>query len=87
MSATRRYLVTGGTSGIGSAVAAHLTGAGHHVWVTGTRADTVAGALADGIAEGVRIRAGQALMRLPPSSDMNDANKVTNSVAPPRPLA
>ncbi|NTW39831.1 MAG: SDR family oxidoreductase [Cellulomonadaceae bacterium] len=36
MSGARRYLITGGTSGIGAAVAAHLTAVGHAVWVTGT---------------------------------------------------
>ena len=48
----RRYLVTGGTSGIGRAVAAHLTQAGHRVWITGTSQETVAEALGAGVAEG-----------------------------------
>lgn len=48
----RRYLVTGGTSGIGLAVAAHLTAEGHRVWITGTRPETVRDALDAGAAEG-----------------------------------
>ena len=49
---TRRYLITGGTSGIGRAVAQHLTGQGDAVWITGTRDATLAPALADGVAAG-----------------------------------
>ncbi|MFC6356352.1 SDR family NAD(P)-dependent oxidoreductase [Luethyella okanaganae] len=47
---SRRYLITGGTSGIGGAVASHLTAAGHDVLVTGTSAASVDAALAAGIA-------------------------------------
>lgn len=46
--AGRRYVVTGGTSGIGSYCAAHLTAAGARVWVTGTRQETVDEAVASG---------------------------------------
>jgi NAD(P)-dependent dehydrogenase (short-subunit alcohol dehydrogenase family) len=51
-SASRRYLVTGGTSGIGAMVAVHLTAAGHRVWVVGTRDDTVQAAIDRGDAVG-----------------------------------
>lgn len=47
---TRRYLVTGGTSGIGAAVASHLTAAGHDVLITGTSESSVEAALAAGTA-------------------------------------
>lgn len=49
---TRRYLVTGGTSGIGRAVARYLTDRGDSVWITGTREATLAPALDDGVAAG-----------------------------------
>lgn len=44
----RRYLITGGTSGIGAAVAAYLADCGHRVWVTGTREATVTAATTGG---------------------------------------
>ncbi|MGX6448292.1 SDR family NAD(P)-dependent oxidoreductase [Patulibacter sp. S7RM1-6] len=52
MSDERRYLVTGGTSGIGRAVAQHLTATGASVWITGTSERTLDAALADGVAAG-----------------------------------
>jgi len=52
MSGPRRYLITGGTSGIGDMCAQHLTGDGHRVWVTGTREQTVAAAIDRGAAAG-----------------------------------
>lgn len=44
---SRRYLITGGTSGIGRGVATHLSARGHRVLITGTSAATVDRALAD----------------------------------------
>ena len=52
MNASRNYLITGGTSGIGETVARHLTGHGHTVWVTGTTADGVARAIHEQFATG-----------------------------------
>ncbi|GAB6902322.1 SDR family NAD(P)-dependent oxidoreductase [Kineosporia succinea] len=50
---TRRYLVTGGTSGIGAAVARHLADEGAAVWITGTRRETLDPALSgSGVAGG-----------------------------------
>lgn len=46
------YLVTGGTSGIGRAVSAYLTAAGHWVWITGTSRTSLDLALADNAATG-----------------------------------
>lgn len=48
----RRYLITGGTSGIGAMCAQYLTNEGHRVWVTGTREESVSRALDDGIGQG-----------------------------------
>jgi NAD(P)-dependent dehydrogenase (short-subunit alcohol dehydrogenase family) len=47
-----RYLITGGTNGIGRYVAEHLTRSGADVWITGTRDESVAAALAAGVARG-----------------------------------
>ncbi|WP_199255061.1 SDR family NAD(P)-dependent oxidoreductase [Mycolicibacterium mengxianglii] len=52
MTTPRRYLITGGTSGIGDMCARHLTAEGHHVWVTGTREQSVAAAVDRGVAVG-----------------------------------
>lgn len=52
MTGTRRYLITGGTSGIGDMCARHLTAAGHQVWVTGTREESVSAAVSRGSAVG-----------------------------------
>ncbi|WP_150308058.1 SDR family NAD(P)-dependent oxidoreductase [Planctomonas psychrotolerans] len=49
---SRRYLITGGTSGIGEMVARHLTSSGARVWVVGTREETVRAAVDTGIAHG-----------------------------------
>ena len=48
----RRYLITGGTSGIGAACARYLSAEGARVWVTGTREQTVAAAVAGGAGVG-----------------------------------
>jgi NAD(P)-dependent dehydrogenase (short-subunit alcohol dehydrogenase family) len=45
MTQPRRYLITGGTSGIGDMCARHLSAAGHRVWVTGTREESVSAAV------------------------------------------
>jgi NAD(P)-dependent dehydrogenase (short-subunit alcohol dehydrogenase family) len=45
-------LITGGTNGIGDMCAQHLTAEGHRVWVTGTREQSVAAAVARGAAAG-----------------------------------
>lgn len=45
----RRYLIAGGTSGIGAVCARHLTGEGHAGWVTGTCEQMMARALHDWI--------------------------------------
>ena len=55
MTAARRYLITGGTSGIGAMCADHLTREGHRVWITGTQPETVATALQRGGAEGATV--------------------------------
>lgn len=47
-----RYLITGGTSGIGKMCASHLTANGHRVWITGTRQSTLKAALDEEVAEG-----------------------------------
>lgn len=52
MTEHRRYLVTGGTSGIGRGVAEHLVAAGHRVWVVGTHEDTVDACVRSGSATG-----------------------------------
>src|SRR5262245_66594730 len=52
MSTGRKYLITGGTSGIGDMCARHLADEGHRVWVTGTRPQSVAAALDRGSAAG-----------------------------------
>lgn len=52
MSAPRRYLITGGTGGIGDMCARYLTDKGHRVWVTGTREQSVAAAVDRGVAGG-----------------------------------
>lgn len=51
----RRYLITGGTSGIGAMCAGHLMSEGHAVWVTGTCEETVARSLKDQIAYGASV--------------------------------
>jgi NAD(P)-dependent dehydrogenase (short-subunit alcohol dehydrogenase family) len=55
MTGKRRYLITGGTSGIGDMCAQYLTAAGHRVWVTGTREESVSAAVARGSAAGGSI--------------------------------
>lgn len=52
MNTQRRYLITGGTSGIGEMCAQHLTADGHCVWVTGTREQSVDAAIDRGAAAG-----------------------------------
>lgn len=52
MSGPRRYLVTGGTSGIGKMCAAYLREAGDRVWITGTNPSTLKAALEEGVADG-----------------------------------
>ncbi|MFI9082315.1 SDR family NAD(P)-dependent oxidoreductase [Streptomyces sioyaensis] len=52
MNQGRRYLITGGTNGIGRACAAHLTEAGAAVWITGTSVANVTAAVGSGAARG-----------------------------------
>lgn len=52
MTTPRRYLITGGTSGIGEMCALHLTAEGHRVWVSGTREQSVSGAVERSAAAG-----------------------------------
>lgn len=52
MTGSRRYVITGGTGGIGEMCARYLTEAGHHVWVTGTREQSVSAAVSRGSAAG-----------------------------------
>ncbi|WP_040831482.1 SDR family NAD(P)-dependent oxidoreductase [Nocardia jiangxiensis] len=52
MTEQRRYLITGGTSGIGAMCARHLTAEGNRVWVTGTRDSSVRAAVQAGDAAG-----------------------------------
>ncbi|MGW4099155.1 MULTISPECIES: SDR family NAD(P)-dependent oxidoreductase [unclassified Mycobacterium] len=52
MTTPRRYLITGGTSGIGDMCAQYLSAEGHQVWVTGTSEQSVAAALGRGAAGG-----------------------------------
>ena len=51
----RRYLITGGTGGIGDMCAQHLSAEGHRVWVTGTRKESVDAALRRGAAAGASV--------------------------------
>lgn len=53
--ADRTYIITGGTSGIGSYVAAHLASLGAAVWITGTSRESIARALSDGSAWGAGL--------------------------------
>jgi NAD(P)-dependent dehydrogenase (short-subunit alcohol dehydrogenase family) len=45
-------VITGGTGGIGDMCARYLTAAGHQVWVTGTREESVSAAVSRGSAAG-----------------------------------
>lgn len=67
MAESPRYLVTGGTSGIGRAVADHLTHSGASVWITGTRSETVETALDAGVAQHGSV------------CDVSDADAVTQT--------
>lgn len=64
---SRKALVTGGTRGIGRAIAVALTASGHEVTVLSRSEDAVARAVADGVAargEAIDVRDVEALERL-----------------------